>query len=73
VSKAVSEKDLKDLFWSVVNNLKNCMTDGSASPKDKEIALKLISDYQIGIEIPKGEHVGALDEPLPFDEIQGHN
>lgn len=73
MSKAVSESDLKELFWETVDNLKECLKDRSASPKDKELALKLVSDYQIGIEIPKGEHVSALDEPLPFEEMDVHN
>lgn len=72
-NKSVNENDLKELFWAVVDNLKECLKDRSAGPKDKEIALKLVSDYQIGIEIPKGEHVAVLDEPLPFDEIGVHN
>lgn len=68
-SQHVNEDDLKGLFKATVDNLVQCMRDGTASPKDKEIALKLISDNQIGVELGKPDHMDLLDHPLPFDEM----
>lgn len=65
----VKERDLKELFKIVIDNLKETIKDGTASPKDKEIAMKILDQYQIGYELEASPHTPELDDPLPFDEM----
>lgn len=73
MSKYVKERDLKELFKIVVDNLKETIQSGEASPKDKEIAMKLITEANIGYELEKPSHVSELDSPLPFSEMNPIN
>jgi hypothetical protein len=68
----VTERDLKRLFKATVDNLTNCMKDGTATPKDKEVALKLIDQYQITIDLDTTKQTqDTLDLPFDLEEAQG--
>lgn len=65
----VSEKELVDLFSTLVKDLNGKIRSGDATGKDKELALKLISDFRIGLTEKEAQPLDALKEALPFEEM----
>lgn len=68
--KGVTKADLDGLFKDLVENLSTVIRDGSATGKDKELAVKLLDMHAVGLDTSiEPEHLEALDSPLPFDEL----
>lgn len=66
----VSEDQLVDLFGTLVRDLNEKIRSGDATGKDKELALKMINDFQIGLSRKQAKPLDALREALPFDEMK---
>lgn len=66
----VTEKDLRKMFKALIGDLTDKIESGEATGKDKELALKLVDAFNIGITLDDTKRFESLlGEALPFNEI----
>lgn len=67
---SVTENDLRGLFKELVNDLSTQIKAGTATGKDKELALKLIDGFNVGITLEDAQPLIELGDSLPFNEMR---
>jgi hypothetical protein len=65
-----SDKLLRELFDSLIQDLSNRIKNGTATAADLGVARQLLKDNGIDCSPSKGSPVSKLYEILPFDPAQ---
>jgi len=68
--KKVTEDDLRSLFKELINDLTSKIRSGDATGKDKEIAMKLIESFNVGVTLEDAQPLAELSNDLPFNEMR---
>ena len=67
---SVTEKRLQGLFEDLVADLSTKLQSGEATGKDKELVVKLLDQYNVGLTLEQGKSLDSLvSEELPFHEM----
>ena len=68
--KEVTEKDLQGVFKALVDDLSDKLKSGEATGKDKELALKLVENFKVGVTLADAAPLEELNLDLPFSEMR---